>query len=174
MKQVYKFRVGVKPLAGIKKLAEYDVTHAAFLIWTDLFEYRTDKKAMIASALKYVWKTVSLSGGKFSGPGKTVSILLNESNIDWIFSEEGYKRRVGAGRDNQFDWDEVGEALNGTTYVTPAELERKIKESHLWNNGKYDIFFHNCHDFVKFCLQAVGCPESMCKKIFPCYRKQNK
>ena len=44
MKQVYKFRVGVRPLAGIKKLAEYDVTHAAFLIGTDLFEYGTDKK----------------------------------------------------------------------------------------------------------------------------------
>ena len=52
MKQVYRFRVGVRPLAGQKKLAEYDITHAAFLINTDLFEYGTDKKAMIASSLK--------------------------------------------------------------------------------------------------------------------------
>ena len=173
MKQVYKFRVGVRPLAGSEKLKKHDITHAAFLIGTDLFEYGTDKNAMIASSLKYTGKTVSLAAGK-TIPGKVVSTALSEITIDWIFKEEGYMRRAGVGRDPQFDWNEVGEALNGTTRVTPDELEKKLKESNLWNNGKYDIFSHNCHDFVKFCLLAVGCPESMCKKIFPCYRRQNK
>ena len=68
MSQIYKFRVGVRPLAGLKKLADYDVTHAAFLIGTDLFEYGTDKKAMIASSLKYTGTVVSLSAGK-TAPG---------------------------------------------------------------------------------------------------------
>lgn len=173
MSQIYKFRVGVRPLAGQKKLEDYDITHAAFLIGTDLFEYGTDKKAMIASSLNYTGKAVNLSAG-WTIPGAAVSTLLNETTIDWIFHEEGYIRRKGVGRDPQFDWNEVGEALNGTTKVTPDQLEKKIKDSKLWNNGKYDIFGHNCHDFVKFCLLAVGCPESMCKKIFPCYRRQNK
>ena len=172
MSQIYKFRVGVRPLAGQEKLKEYDVTHAAFLIGTDLFEYGTDKNAMIASALKYTGKIVQTKGNK-SNVGKAVSIILSEPSIDWIFSEEGFLRRRGAGRDPQFDWDEEGEALNGTTKVTPDQLEKKIMDSKQWNNGKYDIFFHNCHDFVRFCLLTVGCPESMCKKIFPCYRRQN-
>ena len=30
MKQVYKFRVGVRSLAGKQKLSEYNITHAAF------------------------------------------------------------------------------------------------------------------------------------------------
>lgn len=174
MQQIYKFRVGVRPLAGIKKLADYDITHAAFLIGTDLFEYGTDKKAMIASSLKYTGNAVvELSMGR-NAPGKAIANILTNSSIDWVFKKEGYIRRVGVGRDPQFDWEEVGEALNGTTKVTPDQLEKKIKESKLWNNGKYDIMTHNCHDFVKFCLLAVGCPESMCKKIFPCYRRQNK
>ena len=173
MSQIYKFRVGVRPLAGLKKLADYDVTHAAFLIGTDLFEYGTDKKAMIASSLKYTGTVVSLSAGK-TAPGKAIATILSEPSIDWVFKKEGYMRRSGAGREPQFDWDEVGEALNGTTKVSPDQLEKKIKDSKLWNNGKYDIITHNCHDFVKFCLLAVGCPESMCTKIFPCYRRQNK
>ena len=173
MKQVYKFRVGVRPLAGKQKLSEYNITHAAFLIGTDLFEYGTDKNAMLASSLKYTGTAVSIAAGK-TIPGKVVSTILSEPMVDWTFHEEGYLRRKGVGRDKDFDWNEVGEALNGTTYVTPDELEKKIKDSKLWNNGKYDIFSHNCHDFVKFCLLAVGCPESMCKKKFPCYSRQNK
>lgn len=175
MNQVYRFRVGVRPLAGSEALSKYDITHAAFLIGTDLFEYGTDKKAMIASSLKYTGKVAVLtSKGQLAGPGKAVAAILNESTIDWAFSEEGYIRRKGIGRDNTFDWNEVGEALNGTTCVTPDQLEQKIKDSRLWNNGKYDIFTHNCHDFVKFCLLAVKCPESMCIKRFPCYRNQRK
>ena len=162
-------------MAGQKKLAEYDITLAAFLINTDLFEYGTDKKAMIASSLKYGGKVaIQTSSGNLTGPGKVVSDILINTAVDWTFKEEGYIRRKGVGRDPNFDWNEIGDALNGTTYVSQDELEEKIKKSKLWNNGKYDIFTHNCHDFVKFCLEAIGCPKSMAIKKFPCYRRQNK
>ena len=47
-KEIYKFRVGVKGLFDNHKLENYDLTHAAFLIGTDLFEYGTQKNAMLA------------------------------------------------------------------------------------------------------------------------------
>lgn len=133
-KEVYRFRVGLKPLdawaqGGIEALEflkvnpphydffDFDVkykkheipSHAAFLIGTDLFEY---------------------------GP-------------------DGYKRRKDVGRDSSFDWEKLGNKVNGKTYVTPDELENKIKKSRDWN-GNYNILYHNCHHFVKWCLENVG------------------
>ena len=55
MKQVYKFRVGVRPLAGSEKLKKHDITHAAFLIGTDLFEYGTNKKCNDSKFSQIYW-----------------------------------------------------------------------------------------------------------------------
>ena len=174
MKQVYKFRVGIRALAGKEKLKEKNITHAAILVGTDLFEYGTNSKAMLASSIKYGSDIITLAPN-LRLSAKAIADILKESTT-WIFSEDGYRRISNYNRHKQgepFDWDEVGQALNGQTYVSPDELEKKIKESHQWTDGKYDIFTHNCHDFVKFCMEALGCPKTMTNKIFPCYRKQN-
>ena len=71
-----------------------------------------------------------------------------------------------------FDWNELS-ALQGTTRVTPDELENAIIKSGEWNPGHYKVFDHNCHDFVQFCLREIGCPESMIKKTrFLIYLRQ--
>jgi hypothetical protein len=88
--------------------------------------------------------------------------------------EKTYERHKDVGRDSSFNWDEVGGALNGTTHVSPDELEKAIKNDGHWAPGKYKLLSHNCHDFVKFCLDRLGCPESMIKKIGPCYKSQNR
>jgi len=112
----YRFRVGTRPLGAIAQGAlsvvcpkAYTVSHAAFLINTDLFEY---------------------------GPG-------------------GFHRRAGAGRDASFNWDQLGSHLNGTTHVSPDQLDDAIRRSGEWGGG-YNVYTHNCHHFVQYCLKAVG------------------
>lgn len=151
MKNVYKFRVGVRNLGGSGSSGSGESTgsssgssgynHACFLINTDLFEYGTGKDKI-------------------------------------------YLRRKNVGRDPNFDWDELGKALNGTTYVSPDDLEKKIKDSNLWNGNiknknvkiekqpDYSMLNHNCHDFVQFCLREVGCHETMIQKKGLVYKKQ--
>ena len=82
----------------------------------------------------------------------------------------GYVRRRNVGREEGFDWDRIGNALNGTTWVQPDELEESIKNSGQWTNGKYDVFTHNCHDFVRECLRIVGTNEGMTLKKIPVFR----
>lgn len=91
MSGIFRFRVGVRPLSafGGKILASADVTHAAFLINRDLFEYGNNG---------------------------------TKENSSWT-------RQRDVGRDEQFDWDEVGEALSGTTKVSPDMLEERIRNS---------------------------------------------
>lgn len=60
--------------------------------------------------------------------------------------------------------------MNGTTWIQPDELEESIKKSGEWTNEKYDIFKHNCHDFVRECLKIIGCHETMIIKNLPVYR----
>ena len=62
--------------------------------------------------------------------------------------------------------------LNGTTHISPDQLETAIKNNDQWSGGHYNVLNHNCHDFVRFCLDRIGCPESMIKKVGPCYKKQ--
>ena len=64
--------------------------------------------------------------------------------------------------------------MNGTTYVSPDDFEDAIIESEEWGKDTYNVFSHNCHDFVKFCLDVVGCHESMIQKKWFCYRNQFK
>ena len=83
-----------------------------------------------------------------------------------------YERHYDVGPVNGYDWYSVGNALNGTTYVSPDELEEAIIRSKKWGKNTYNPFSHNCHDFVQFCLRVVGCHESMVQKKWFCYRNQ--
>ncbi|KAK8892417.1 hypothetical protein M9Y10_029644 [Tritrichomonas musculus] len=51
------------------------------------------------------------------------ALLINTDLFE--YSSAGYVRRKNVGRDSQFNWDEIGSALNGTTYVSPDDLEIK-------------------------------------------------
>jgi hypothetical protein len=121
----YRFRVGVCDLGssfgqwGAQKLLDARnkasghhpevVSHACFLLNTDLFEY----------------------------------------------SQNGAERHLNVGRDTRFDWERLGSKLNGTTHVSPDELWGAICRGH-WNGKDYHVVKHNCHAFVRFCLDAVG------------------
>lgn len=84
---------------------------------------------------------------------------------------QAYRRLKDVGRTGGFDWDYVGEALHGTTRVSPDELEQAIINSGEWGPNKYNVLTHNCQDFVHFCLNALGCPSSMISKSWACYNR---
>jgi hypothetical protein len=71
------------------------------------------------------------------------------------FGPGGVERHKGAGRDGKFDWDRLGQKLNGTTYTSPDELWTAISKGN-WSAKSFSALSHNCHDFVRFCLEAVG------------------
>ena len=103
--------------------------------------------------------------GSFGSSGaKHACFLLDEDLFE--YDKNGYKRYVGVGGDDGYDWDSIGNALNGTTYVSPDKLETAIKKSGIWTGEEYNVFSHNCQDFVRFCLLAVGCHKSMECVIF--------
>lgn len=133
----------------------------------------------------------NLSGSGSSGSGKSTGSSLGSSSFNHacflinkdLFEygtgdNQNYIRRKNVGRDPSFNWDELGEALNGTTKVSPDELEKKIMNSNQWygklnkKGNDYKALEHNCHDFVQFCLGAVGCHAKMIKKGLFVYRKQ--
>ena len=102
-------------------------------------------------------------------------LLLNKDLFEYGSNEKKtYERHKDVGRKSTFDWDEVGEALNGTTTISPDQLETAIKNNKGWGENTYDLVNHNCHDFVQFCLDRIGCPASMIQKKWLCYRKQKK
>lgn len=113
----------------------------------------------------------SSGSSSFGSSGfKHAAFLINTDLFE--YSSAGYKRRRNVGRDPQFNWDEIGNALNGTTYVSPDDLERAISNSCQWTGKEYNALNHNCQDFVQFCMRAIGCPQSMIQKVGPCFRKQ--
>lgn len=100
---------------------------------------------------------------------KHVCFLLNKDLFE--YGPDGWSRREDVGRDDNYDWDSLGSSLNGTTYTSPDKLEKYIEEDGNWSGSQYDLFDHNCQDFVKFCLECCGA-ESMSFKKGPCYRSQ--
>lgn len=70
------------------------------------------------------------------------------------YDQSGWKRRRNVGRENGYNWNKLGGKFNGTTYVSPDDLERAIMNSASWGQGTYKIW-HNCQHFVDFCLEAV-------------------
>lgn len=106
-------------------------------------------------------------------------LLLDRDLFEYGANEpKSYQRHKNVGRDTSFDWNLLGTALNGTTRISPDQLETAIKNNGSWGVGNYNALSHNCHDFVKFCLDRIGCPSSMLTKlpfpIGPCFMKQTK
>lgn len=167
-KEIYKFRVGVRGLFHLNRFTSMDITHCVFLLGSDLFEYGVQRDAMIGSIKRY-------SGKGFVYKDKDIDEIEKQfQHAEEIKTPNGYTRSKGVGRgekeENGIDWDRIGEALHGTTWIQPDELEESIKKSGEWTNEKYDIFKHNCHDFVRECLKIVGCHETMIAKNLPVYR----
>ena len=104
-----------------------------------------------------------------SGGYNHACLLLNEDLFEYNLQ---FSRHKNVGRDSSFDWEELGEELHGTTNISPDELEIAIVKDGSWFFGHYNLFKHNCHDFVKFCLKKLGCPDSMCRKVGPCFKNQ--
>ena len=104
-----------------------------------------------------------------SSQAKHVCFLLDRD----LFEDDsyGWHRREDVGRDSDYDWNSLGNNLNGKTYVSPDKLEDYIIESGDWDGSDYNALTHNCQDFVKFCLNCCGA-SSMSYKKGPCYRCQ--
>ena len=168
-KIIYNFRVGVQGVNKNKKLEEMSITHVCFLIGEDLFEYGTQPAAKLACYDKYL-NTPFYIGDKQLD--KIIKII-EETNpgLKGVVTN-GYIRRKG--KDKDFNWTKLGDALSGKTWTQPDELEEIIKKSGDWTNGKYDAFFHNCHDFVRFCLLVVGANAGQVFKTLPVYRPSEK
>lgn len=95
-------------------------------------------------------------------------LLLNEDIFE--YGPQGYERHKNVGRDPSFDWFELGNILNGTTRITPDQLERAILNDGSWIPERYVALTHNCHNFVGFCLDRIGCPKGMYMKNDFCFK----
>lgn len=106
--------------------------------------------------------------------GNHACILLDKDIFEYGTQKtkkiKKYERHKNVGKVGSFDWDYLGQTLNGLTYISPDELENLIKKDGNWGPGKYNFFSHNCHDFVIFCLQKIGFPESNLTK-FICLKR---
>ena len=140
-----------------------DITHAALLIGTDIFEYGTNPNAVISSTERY------LNLG-FLYNGNSIDIIAKKLQEKGIELPQGFVRRRNVGRDKEFDWSFLGDKLNGKTWTQPDELEEIIKKSGEWTDYKYDLFSHNCHDFVRECLKILGANEGTIHKCLPIFR----
>ena len=102
-------------------------------------------------------------------------LLLNKDLFEYGANDEkSYQKHKDFGRNTSFDWNELGKALNGTTHISPDQLETAIQNDGNWAEGHYNFMNHNCHDFVRFCMDSIGCPSSMIIKIGPCFKRQMK
>ena len=103
---------------------------------------------------------------------KHVCLLLDRDIFE--YNPEGWFRHKEVGKYIKYDWESLGSILNGSTNVSPDELEAAIKANGNWTINKYNFFFHNCHDFAQFCMRKLGLPESQVVKKGPCYRDQRR
>ena len=132
-----------------KILQKANITHAAFLLGTDLFEYGT----------------VGL-------PKLGFEIAKNFIGINPTEKESRYVRKRNFNRkaDFELDWDTLGNTLSGTTYTQPDELDEILRNSGNCTSGKYNVLVHNCHDFVKECLTICGANSGTTYKPNPVFR----
>lgn len=144
-KEVYRFRVGLQPLnawmqGGIQAI-----------------EFLKSNPGVLCGAYLgnpfLIGATLVIKGVKPCETPSHAAFLLGTDLFEYNIN--GYTRRRNVGREAGFDWNHLGNKVNGKTYVTPDQLEEAIKNSHEWD-GKYNILNHNCHHFVKWCLEHVG------------------
>ena len=64
-------------------------------------------------------------------------------------------------RKEHFVWNAFG---RGETYISPAQLQEEIEKIGIYGPDGYNILTFNCHDFVRFCLSKLGCPQTILTK----------
>lgn len=133
-KEVYRFRVGLKPLDS----------------WTQGLAEGIE--LLKTNTRPFGFLDFDINVKPHEKPSHAAFLLGTDL---FEYGPDGYKRRKDVGRDSSFDWNKLGNKVNGKTYVSPDELEKYIKNSHEWNEN-YNILNHNCHHFVKWCLENVG------------------
>lgn len=161
-KDIYRFRVGQCDLSFIQIMKENEkIVDTMYLLCP---------KNVALNTVYATYKGALLFADVYQA--KHVCILLNRDLFE--YGPDGWQRHEDIGRDSKYDWDALGTALNGTTYVSPDRLETAIENSGEWEGSKYHFTEHNCQSFVQFCLRALGCPESMIIKKGPVYRDQRR
>jgi predicted RNA-binding protein associated with RNAse of E/G family len=162
-REIYKFRVGTKPIDVIKSINKKG---------EELYYY-IDHNSYASELIKQQLQEIAGKGFDIIEifNVKHAAFLLNTDLFD--YDNHNWNHRENVGRDKLYDWDELGNALNGQTYVSPQELKKAItKDNNMWTGDKYNLLLHNCHDFVQYCLLKVGVPKSMANK-FITYRNQD-
>lgn len=157
---VYRFRVGTCPLSTWWKQA---LGEAALSVANGTIANQ-DPKTGICYDIDKDTNQLVISSPKFRGiKGAEVGhacLLLNTDVFE--FDQKGWHRRKDVGRDyiteekHKFDWDILGSKVNGTTKVSPDQLEEIIKSESKWEIGTYNVLKHNCHQFVMYCLDKIG------------------
>lgn len=100
-------------------------------------------------------------------------LLINEDIFEYgVLKTKEYVRHKNVGKDKSFDWDHLGETLNGISRISPDKLDEEIKKDGKWGPGHYNLGNHNCHHFVIFCLKKIGFPEDKLKKFFCLIRQR--
>ena len=67
-------------------------------------------------------KDLGSSGSIGSSGYNHACLLLNRDLFEYgCNSDKSYERHQDVGRDSSFDWDRLGEALNGTTHISPDQ-----------------------------------------------------
>ncbi len=161
-KDVYRFRVGQCDLSYIQVMKDNEkLVDAMYLLYPKNIAWDTAYT---------IYKGALFFADLYEA--KHVCLLLNRDLFE--YGPKGWERHVDVGRDSKYDWDAIGSALNGTTYVSPDRLETAINNSGEWVAHKYNFYDHNCQDFVQFCMRAIGCPESMIMKKGSVYRNQRR
>ena len=161
-KDIFRFRVGQRDLTFIKIMKDNQQ-----IVDTVCYLAPKSKAILMAQA---AYKGTIVFADIYEA--KHVCLLLNIDLFE--YSNKGWERHRDVGRDGNYDQDSLGNALNGTTYVSPDRLAQAIENRGKWSGNQYDFLKHNCQDFVQFCMRALGCPESMIMKKGPCYRSQEK
>lgn len=153
---IYKFRVGLEPMCALKQGA------------AQLGEYAVFLKRLPAA----LGREITLDSDVFTSldipqvpaaetPSHCVFLLGTDL---FEYNGEGWHRLKGVGRNpkeadgsvRKINWDKLGAKVNGTTKVTPDDLEKKLRKDGHWEKGSYSLLSHNCHHFVKWCLDNVG------------------
>ena len=76
-----------------------------------------------------------------------------------VLKGETVRGKVEIGNKHNWNEEKFGKFLNGTTNISAHELKKRADESGQWE--KYNLFSHNCQDFVKFCLEEMGIEEGL-------------
>ena len=166
-REVYRFRVGQRDLTFIKVMKDNEILVDTIVRFVP--KSHPTVKAIV-TGLQAAYKGTIIAADIYEA--KHVCFLINKDLFE--YGPKGYERHVNVGRDPNFDWDSLGNALNGTTYISPDQIEQAIVNNGKWTGDKYDFSEHNCQDFTQFCMRAAGCPESMIYKKGPVYRSQER